>query len=102
VADIIHKYTCRATMLWSPNTGCGYPFAYGQVYSYCSNTTLSPADIAECDVNGDGIVSLGARGRALQLGGVQQCECGTLPLKPGALMRCPPLALTLKMLARTT
>jgi hypothetical protein len=60
VADVIHNNTCRATMMWSPNIGCAYPFPWGQVYNYCANQTLSAADLDECDANGDGVVG-GAR-----------------------------------------
>ncbi len=59
LANMVHQYTCRATMMWSPNTGCGYPFAHGHPYSRCTRSSLSADDRAECDANGDGVVDEG-------------------------------------------
>lgn len=59
LADLVHRYTCRATMMWSPNNGCGYPFAWGQSFSRCTWSSASAAERAECDANGDGAIDEG-------------------------------------------
>lgn len=61
VASIIHSQTCRATMMWAPNTGCGYPWRYGgasSANSHCSGIN-GPANLTDCDANGDGVVDEG-------------------------------------------
>ncbi len=61
VASIIHSQTCRATMMWAPNTGCGYPWRWGgasSTNSHCSGIN-GPANLTDCDANGDGVVDEG-------------------------------------------
>lgn len=54
VAKILKARTKRATMLWAPNVGPGYPYLDGK---YQFNCTARPADCKELDTNADGKVT---------------------------------------------
>ncbi len=61
VADIIHKNTCRAAMMWAPNNGCGYPWGStgpATTSGFCAGAA-GRVNMTECDANGDGVVDSG-------------------------------------------
>jgi beta-mannanase len=53
VADAVHNYAPRSTVVWAPNYGGGYPFIGGS-----HNAKSGTADFAALDTNRDGVLNM--------------------------------------------
>lgn len=61
LSNYVHAYTNMTAMLWSPNTGSGYPYGYPQSNAdFPKANDPNPqkrADFLAMDTNNDGIIS---------------------------------------------
>eukprot|EP00775_Hariotina_reticulata_P009966 gene9966-10121_t len=60
VAEAVRSKTCKATMLWAPNEGSGYPYLGGQYAIRCSAEAFATpgSDCNQLDTNKDGAITI--------------------------------------------